>query len=273
MNGRLQGKVALVTGAGSIGPGWGNGKATAVLFARAGARVVAVDINHVAAVETQAIIAGEGGECIVCTGDVSNAADVQAIVAQALATYGRIDILHNNVGIAPVGGPVETDEATWDRVLAVNLKSMFLTCKYVLPHMAAQGGGAIINLASVGGIRWVGIPYIAYSSSKAGVIQFTQSVALQYAAKNIRCNCILPGLMDTPMVHHALADFYADGDIDKMIELRTRQCPMGRMGDAWDVAQAALFLASDEAKYITGVQLPVDGGLSCTVVSPPVSGR
>ena len=263
---RLKGKVALLTGAGSVGPGWGNGKATAVLFARAGAKVFAVDIDIAAAEETRARIVEEGGECTVHEGDVSNAANVKELVDQCLETYGGIDILHNNVGIVDVGGPVEASEESWDHITTVNLKSLFLTCKHVIPHMEHKGGGAIVNISSIAAIRWLGIPYISYSTSKAGIIQFTQAVALQYAAKKIRCNCILPGLINTPHVQKALSDEYAAGDVPKMIEIRDRQCPMGKMGDAWDVAYAALFLASDEAKYITGTQLVVDGGLTCSSV-------
>jgi NAD(P)-dependent dehydrogenase (short-subunit alcohol dehydrogenase family) len=148
----------------------------------------------------------------------------------------------------------------------VNLKSMFLTCKHILPHMEHQGGGAIVNISSIASIRWLGVPYISYSASKGAVNQLTQSIALQYAAKNIRANAILPGLMNTPMVATSLAEVYAEGDVEKMVEVRDRTCPMGKMGDAWDVAYAALFLASDEAKYITGAQLVVDGGLTCKAV-------
>jgi NAD(P)-dependent dehydrogenase (short-subunit alcohol dehydrogenase family) len=266
MGERLQDKVAIVTGAGSSGPGWGNGKATAVLFARQGAKVVAVDLNPEAAEETRGIIAAEGGECFALQTDVTRADQVEAMVRQGLDTYGRIDILHNNVGIVEVGGPVEASEESWDRVMDVNLKSMFLTCKYVLPHMEQQGGGAIVNISSVVGIRYLGVPYISYSASKAGILQFTQSLAVQYAEKNIRVNTILPGMMNTPMIVEPLKDVYGDGDVEKMIQVRNEQCPMKKMGDAWDVAYAALFLASDEAKYITGAQLVVDGGLTCKVV-------
>jgi len=266
MGERLKDKVAIVIGAGSSGPGWGNGKATAVLFARQGAKVFAVDINLAAAEETHSIITSEGGDCTVRQTDVTQADQVEALVAHCLDTYGRIDILHNNVGIIEVGGPVETSEESWDRVCNVNLKSMFLTCKSVLPHMESQGGGVIVNISSIVGIRYLGVPYISYSTTKAAIIQFTQTVALQYAEKNIRANSILPGLMNTPMIVEPLKDVYGDGDVDKMIEVRNEQCPMKKMGDAWDVAYAALFLASDEAKYITGTQLVVDGGLTCKVV-------
>ncbi len=263
MGDRLQGKVAIVTGAGSVGPGWGNGKAAAVLFAREGAKILATDINRDSAEETRQIILDEGGECTVHAGDVTQSNDVESMVKQCMESYGQIDVLHNNVGILSVGGPVEASEESWDRVTAVNVKSMFLTCKYVLPHMVTAGVGAIVNISSVTGIRWIGVPYISYSTSKAAIIQFTQSVAIEYARKNIRCNCVLPGLINTPMVHNSLAEFYAAGDIPKMIEMRDEQCPTGKMGNAWDVAHAALFLASDEARYITGTQLVVDGGLTC----------
>jgi NAD(P)-dependent dehydrogenase (short-subunit alcohol dehydrogenase family) len=265
MGERLKEKVAIVTGAGSSGPGWGNGKATAVLFAREGAKVFAVDINPAAVEETGRIIADEGGVCTVGVTDVARADQVQVMVEQCVEAYGRVDILHNNVGIVEVGGAVETSEESWDRVVAVNLKSMFLTCKYVLPQMVEQGGGAIVNISSIAGIRYLGIPYISYSATKAANIQLTQSIALEYAEKNIRANTILPGLMNTPMIVEPLKGVYGDGDVEKMLEIRNNQVPMKKMGDAWDVAHAALFLASDEAKYITGAQLVVDGGLTCRI--------
>lgn len=263
MGERLKNKVALVTGAGSGGPGWGNGKATAVLFAREGAKVFVVDINLAAAEETKGIIDREGGECTIHKADVSRSDEVKAMVERCLGVYGRIDILHNNVGIVEVGGPVDASEESWDRVVAVNLKSQFLTCKYVLPLMEKQGGGAIVNISSVSAIRYTGIPYISYGATKAAILQLTQSVALEYAEKNIRANAILPGLMNTPMIVEPLKDAYAGGDVEKMIKIRDEQCPMKKMGDAWDVAYAALFLSSDEAKYITGIKLVVDGGLTC----------
>ena len=263
MGERLKDKVALVTGAGSSGPGWGNGKATAVLFAREGARVCVIDINRDAVEETAGIIRDEGGECLVDQVDVTDAEQVAAVVAKCMDHWGRVDILHNNVGILDVGGPVDASRESWERVVAVNLTSMFLTCKYVLPVMEAQGGGAIVNIASIAGIRYLGIPYVSYSATKGGVLQLTQSVALEYAEKGVRVNSILPGLMNTPMIVEPLKGVYADGDVDKMIEMRNEQVPMKTMGDAWDVAHAALFLASDEARYITGTQLVVDGGLTC----------
>ena len=269
MSQRLKDKVAIVTGAGSIGPGWGNGKATAVLFAREGAKVLAVDINAAAAAETKAIIDGEGGICEAMTVDVTDADQVAAMVARCRESFGRIDILHNNVGILAIGGPVELDEADWERLFATNIRSMFLTCKHVLPVMVAQGGGAIVNISSVAGIRELGLAYTAYSTTKGAVLPFTRSVAIEYAPKNIRANCVLPGMMDTPMVAHSAAQAYADAmesaDMDAMRDAREKQVPLGRFGDAWDVAHAALFLASDEAKYITGAELVVDGGVTCKV--------
>jgi len=266
MGDRLKNKVAIVTGAGSVGPGWGNGKATAVLFAREGAKVLASDINLAAVEETKSIIDREGGASTIMKVDVAKAEEVRAMVDQCLKTYGRIDILHNNVGIVVVGGPVEISEETWDRVMAVNLKSMFLTCKYVLPIMEKQGGGVITNISSIAGIRYTGVPYVTYSTTKAGILGFTQSIALQYAEKNIRANSILPGLMNTPMIVEPLKGVYGGGDVQRMIEVRNQQCPTKKMGEAWDVAHAALFLASDEAKYITGAQMVVDGGITCKYV-------
>jgi len=266
MTGRLQGRVAIVTGAGSSGPGWGNGKATAVLFAREGAKVYAVDIDYQAVAETQSIILQEGGECRVRKVDVSNSEEVKDMVSDCMEAYGRIDILHNNVGIVTVGGVVDTSEETWDRVMAINLKSMFLTIKYVIPNMTIQGTGVITNISSIASIRYTGVNYVTYYTSKAGILGLTMSVAMEYAAKGIRCNAILPGLMNTPMVVEPLKGVYGHGDVQKMIEVRDRQCPMGKMGDAWDVAHAALFLASDEAKYITGATIVVDGGITCKFV-------
>jgi NAD(P)-dependent dehydrogenase (short-subunit alcohol dehydrogenase family) len=264
--GRVQDKVALVVGAGSVGPGWGNGKAASVLYAREGAKVFAVDRNLAAAEETADIIRGEGGNGVAHGADVTDEAAVRRAVDACLAAYGRIDILHNNVGIVEVGGVTEIAVDDWDRVMAVNLRGMFLTCRFVLPHMVEQGGGAIVNVSSVAGIRWTGIPFISYSTTKGAVLPFTRSVALEYAGRNIRANAILPGLMNTPMIREPLKDAYTDGDIDEMVRIRDAQSPMGHMGDAWDVAYAALYLASDEAKYVTGTELVVDGGLTATCV-------
>jgi NAD(P)-dependent dehydrogenase (short-subunit alcohol dehydrogenase family) len=262
---RLKGKVAMVVGAGSIGPGWGNGKATAVTFAREGASVFCVDRNGPAAEETVGIIKSEGGKAIAFTADASSAIEVEAMVQTCLKSFGRIDVLDNNVGIAEMGSVVDVDEKDWDRVFAVNLKSAYLAMKHVIPVMVKQGGGSIINISSIASIRHVGISYVSYGTSKAAMNQMTRTTAVEFAAQHVRVNAILPGLMKTPMVEHTpgLVQSYAKGDVEEMWRMRGAQVPMGHMGTAWDVANAALFLASDEAKYITGIELVVDGGFIC----------
>jgi NAD(P)-dependent dehydrogenase (short-subunit alcohol dehydrogenase family) len=257
---RLDNKVALVTGCGSVGPGLGNGKAIATLFARQGARIYGVDIERDAAVITRDAILEEGGACEITACDVTDGVAVKAMIADCVARFGRIDILVNNVGRSEPGGPVELDEESWDRQLDVNLKSAYLTCKHVLPLMEMQGGGAIVNISSVAGLRYIGKPQVAYASGKAALMQMSRATAVLYAAKAIRINCVVPGLMDTPLVRR-LADKYAEGDFDGFVAIRNKQVPMGRMGVAWDVAYAALFLAADESNYITGTELVVDGGL------------
>jgi NAD(P)-dependent dehydrogenase (short-subunit alcohol dehydrogenase family) len=264
MKGRLQDKVIIVTGAGSIGPGWGNGKATAALYAREGAKVVANDLSAAAVAETARIIESEGGSVITRVGDVSNPQDVQGLVEEAISRFGRIDVLHNNVGIVEVGGPEEISEQNWDRLIDTNLKSVFLTTKFTLPHMVRTGGGAIVNISSIAGMRYLGYPSASYSASKGAIIQFTQNIAIQYAARGVRANCVLPGLMNTPQIQAYVTSGYGD-DAEAMIAKRDALCPTGKMGDAWDVAYASLFLASDEARYITGQCLIVDGGITARI--------
>jgi NAD(P)-dependent dehydrogenase (short-subunit alcohol dehydrogenase family) len=213
--------------------------------------------------ETREIIEREGGECTSFVADVSKAAEVRDLVEQCVKTHGRIDVLHNNVGILAVGGPEEISEEIWDRLSAVNVKSMFLTCKYTLPVMVQQAAGAIVNISSIASIRYTGYPSVAYNATKGAVNQLTQNVAVQYASKGVRANCVLPGLMNTPMIQQPLKNAYGPGGTEEMIRRRDALVPMGKMGDAWDVAYASLFLASDEAKYITGALLVVDGGLTC----------
>ena len=260
---RLAGKVAVVMGAGSIAEGWGNGKATAVTFAREGAHVVCVDVNLDAAEQTAAIIRGEGGRAGSIRADVSNPADIEAVFDHVGTAHGRVDVLDNNVGIGTLGGVVETSHDDWDRVMNVNVRSAYLAMKHAVPLMQAAGGGSIINISSVTSLRYGGIPYITYASSKAALNQLTKVTAAQYAPEQIRVNAVLPGLMKTPMISSQpdVVAAYANGDVEQMWRRRARQVPMGHMGDAWDVANAALFLAGDESRFITGIELVVDGGM------------
>ena len=258
---RLDGKVALVTGCGSLGEGWGNGQAISVLLARQGAQVYGCDLNIEAARATQQRTKDEGGTMEVRTADVTKAADVEALVQACMERFGRIDVLINSVGRSEPGDPVAMAEAVWDEQMDVNVKSAFLMCKQVLPVMERQGGGSVISISSIAGLRYVGKPQVAYAAGKAALTQLTKTTAVLYAERNIRLNCVTPGLMFTPLVKR-LADKYAGGDFDGFVAKRHNQVPMGRMGDAWDVAHAVLFLASDESRYITGQQIVVDGGIT-----------
>ena len=260
MPGRLEGKIAIVFGAGSVGPGWGNGKATAAQFARDGAIIAAVDLNLEAAEETCGIIRESGGTATAYAADVTRSDQIKAVVDDVMSRHGRVDVLHNNVGLPKMGGPIELSEEDWDFTLNVSLKSMFLTCKHVLPHMLKQGKGSIVNISSIAGFRSTGYPYSAYYAAKGGVNQFTVGLALQYAPNKIRVNAIMPGMMNTPHIRQNISGQYRD--VDEMVRLRDASCPMGVMGTGWDIAKAAAFLASDDAEYITGVCLPVDGGIS-----------
>jgi NAD(P)-dependent dehydrogenase (short-subunit alcohol dehydrogenase family) len=266
MTGRLAGKVAIVFGAGSSGPGWGNGKATAVAYAREGARVAAIDISMTAAEETAHIIASEGNLAVAVAADVTNLPSIEHAVTDATNALGAIDILHNNVGVVYPGGPVELDEATFQRAMDINLGSVFRTCKVLLPQFVTRQRGVIVNISSLAAIRWTGYPYFSYYAAKAAMVQATSALAVQYAPHGIRANSILPGMIDTPLIYTQIAANYKS--VDEMVAARNRAVPMGKMGTAWDVAAAAVFLASDDAKFITGVALPVDGGQSCAVPTP-----
>ena len=237
----------------------GNGRATSILFARAGARVFLVDARVESARETHSIIAREGGESFAFAADVTRAEDCRRMAEECAETYGRIDILVNNVGIGGEDqGPVKLREEVWDRIFAVNLKSMFLTCKYVLPYMEKQESGSIVNISSAAAVAAVSM--LAYKTSKAGVNALTHSVAMKYAKKGIRANAIMPGLMNTPMAIEGISQHRGVNKED-LIKARNSMVPLkGGMGSGWDTAHAALFLASDEAKFITAVILPVDGG-------------
>src|SRR4051812_9914380 len=263
MANRLQGKTAIVLGAGCAVAGeWGNGNATAAAFAREGANVVCVDMNEEAAAWTADFIRGEGHQAIHARADVANLEQVERAVRLAVEKYGRVDILHNNAGISHRGGPVEASEESWDRVMDVNAKGAFIGCKAVIPQMQKQGGGSIVHIGSIAGVGWTGHAMISYHASKAALNQMTRMVAVQHAAENIRCNCIMPGLIDSPRIYNSILPVFG-GDVEKMRESRSRAVPMKRMGEVWDVANAAIFFASDEAKYVTGVVMAVDGGITC----------
>jgi len=260
--GRLAGKVALVTGAGSVGPGWGNGRAIATRFAQEGALVLGVDRDEAHMSETTELATASGGVFVALPCDVTNSASVADVVARCVQRFGRIDVLVNNVGGSAKGGPVEMSEEVWDAQVDHNLKSVFLTCKHVLPHMVSQGAGAIVNLSSTSGIRWTGSAQVAYAATKAAIIQLSRVLAVQYAKQGIRVNTVVPGQLHTPMVEARLAGQRAGGDVDALLQQRQARIPLPFMGDGRDTASAALFLASEEARFITGTELVVDGGMS-----------
>ena len=262
--GRLAGKVALVTGAGSVGPGWGNGRATAVRFAEEGALVFCVDQEPNRLEETVRLISEAGGICKTGTCDVTRTDSIAAMVADCMAQFGRIDVLVNNVGGSAKGGPVEMSEEVWDAQIDHNLKSVFLMCKHVLPHILANKdcGGAIINISSTSGLRWTGAAQIAYAATKAGVIQFSRVLAVQYAKQGVRVNTVVPGQLHTPMVSVRLAGQRAGGDVEALLKQRQARIPLPFMGDGRDTANAALFLACDESRFVTGTEIVVDGGMS-----------
>jgi NAD(P)-dependent dehydrogenase (short-subunit alcohol dehydrogenase family) len=262
MTGRLQRKVAIVTGAGCVGPGWGNGRAAAVIFAREGAQVFAVDLAPEPMEETVARAAELGDDVVTHLCDVTDGEAVAAMVAACVARFGRIDVLVNNVGGSAPGGAAEMSEEAFRAQLDYNLTSVFLTCRHVIPVMAAQGRGAIVNTASVSALRWTGAAQVAYASAKAAVIQFSRVTAVQYAKEGIRVNTVVPGQMHTPMVEARLAGQRAGGDVEALLRTRVARIPLGFMGDGRDTAYAALFLASDEARFITGTEIVVDGGMT-----------
>ncbi len=259
----MDGKVVFLGGIGSAGPGWGNGKATATLFARQGASVFGIDVREDAAHETRGIIESEGGTCVVRHCDATSSADMAAAVAACVDRFGHIDVLVNNVGGSTPGGPATMSELDWDRQIELNLKTAFLGCHHVLPLMLARGQGVVVNLSSVAGIRQhLGRPHAGYSAAKAAIVELSRAIAIQHARDGIRCNTVLPGLMHTPLVEARLAAQIAGGQVDELNASRAGKVPVGRQGDTWDVAHAILFLASDEARYITATELVVDGGYS-----------
>ena len=255
---RLAGKVAIVTGAGSRGEGIGNGRAAAVLFAREGAKVLLVDQSQKAADETLRMIRDEGGEAAVLIADVTRSEECRAMVDEAVRRWGRLDILDNNVGIGGRATVVDVDEKDWDHLMRVNVTSMMLTSKHAVPAMVRGGGGAIVNISSISALRPRGLT--PYTVSKGAVIALTRAMAIDHAPQGIRVNCIAPGPVYTPMVS-------SDGMSPDLRERRRRASPLGIEGSGWDIGNAALFLVSDEARYVTGVVLPVDGGVTLTSAS------
>ncbi|WP_032379300.1 SDR family NAD(P)-dependent oxidoreductase [Rhodococcoides fascians] len=261
MSNRLAGKVAIVFGAGSSGATLSNGRAAALAFAREGAVVAAIDRNAAEAELTAKEIVGEGGTALAFTADVTDEDQVRTAIAASTDSLGPPTILHNNVGAAEVGDITDLDLASWDAAMRVNLTGVFLACKHTIPLMLEAGSGSIINVSSLAAIRYTGYNYPSYMASKGAVDQLTVSVALEYASRGIRANAILPGLINTPLVSRQLVT----GDEDQAareMAARDAASPTGRMGSPWDVANAAVFLASDDAAYINGVCLPVDGGLA-----------
>lgn len=261
---RLENKTAMIVGAGqSPGETVGNGRAVCLLFAREGAALACVDRSLEAAEETAALVRAEGGRAIALAADITHEDQIVAAVKAAEKDLGRIDVLHNNVGLSIAGGDSEIDtftEAAFDNVFAINLRGMVMTCKHVLPGMRARKSGSIVNISSMA-VRDM-YPYVAYKASKAGVVAFTEQLAYQGAPHNIRANVILPGLMDTPMAVDTRAREWGRPRDEIAAERNAKVLLGGRMGTGWDVAYAALYLASDEAKFVTGVTLPVDGGAS-----------
>ena len=257
---RLAGRSALVLGGGRVddpGPAVGIGFATAVTFARHGADVTVVDRDADAAGRTVEAIRRRGGRACAVVAEVTEPDQVERAVAAALGAFGRLDVVHNNVGVTRLGGPEELTLDQWRATIAVNLDSVFLAAQKTIPHLLERGG-SIINVSSTASIRWTGYPYPAYAAAKAAVNQLTRMLAVQYADRGIRVNAILAGLIDTPLVYRQLSGGRSSDDVRAE---RAARSPTGAMGSAYDVAHAALFLASDESSYVTGALLPVDGGL------------
>jgi NAD(P)-dependent dehydrogenase (short-subunit alcohol dehydrogenase family) len=268
--GRLNGKVVLVAGGGSIGPGWGNGKTAAVVYAREGAKVAVTDWRTEAAQETVGIIRDNGGEAVAVTGDATSEADVARMVEETIAAYGRIDVLHNNVGGSGTGkhlGDMTLED--WNATMARNVTSAMLMCREVVPHMEKQGGGSIVNISSISSLRHLNVPTAVYAAGKGALNELTKNIALHYAGKNIRANCVLPGYIDTPFIRREINgkpayEYKGYTNAEDYAADRGKIIPMQRMGTGWDVAYAALFLASDESAYVTAQMLVVDGGVTST---------
>lgn len=259
----LDRKTAIVTGCGSEGEGWGNGRAIATLLARQGAKVIGTDLNYKAAKNTQDFILKENNKCEIHEVNMSNKKDVDSFFKNVTKQHEKINILVNNVGRSEPGDPEVLDYDVWREQFSTNLDTAFFAIKQIIPIMKKIGGGSIVNISSVAGMRYVGKPQVGYSASKAALMQMTKTTAIIHAENKIRLNCVVPGLMHTPLVER-LANKYADGKYEEFVKTRNNQVPMKKMGSSFDVANAVLFLASDEAKYITGTEIVVDGGLTAT---------
>jgi NAD(P)-dependent dehydrogenase (short-subunit alcohol dehydrogenase family) len=268
---RFEGKTVIVAGAGAIeAQGWGNGRATAVAFAREGASVVAIDYREDRALETKAIIDKEGGQCLAVAANVTKPEQVVAAVEQALETYGRIDVLHHNVGFGGGGQILTTTPEAWDREMAGNAKSVFLCMQAVLPSMIERGAGVITTTSSTLAVRFIESPSLTYTAAKAAVEAMTRSVAVSHGHMGIRANCIRIGFMDTPLNRAGWRpQFDSDEAYDAAIAASAKAVPLGRMGSGWDTASTALFLASDAAAYLNGVVIPVDGGVELAPIFIP----
>lgn len=259
----LTGKVALFTGLGqSPGQGWGMGAATAILMARQGAKIFGGNRTLASTISTQVAINEAGGVCDIMECNATDADSVKTLVDSCMAKHGKIDILVNNVGRSEPGCPATMSPETWDAQMDINLKSVYLLCHFTLPIMEKQGSGTIVSISSIAGMRYIGEPQIGYSASKAAIMQFMKATAVIYAAKGVRLNTVVPGLMETPYTQGLVSRYGKDCDYESYKQMRNAQVPTGKMGDAWDVANAVLFLASDEAKYITGQKIVVDGGIT-----------
>ncbi len=265
---RLEGRVALITGAGSMSGGLGNGKATAIRLAQEGAAICALDLHLDAAEETCDLIRAENGRAHAIAANVTDEAQIMAAVAECLGIFGQINILQNNVGILKSGGAMDTTVADWELLTNVNMKAVFLPTKHVLPHFMERGTGVVTNMSSIAGQRYLGAPYIGYNATKGSIIAYTRNLAAEVAPYGIRANAILPGFIDTPMARDVTEQASDDPDAidwNALDQQRAKRVPLGRVGTPWDVANAAVFLASDEASYITGTEITVDGGVSCRV--------
>ncbi|KAI8278814.1 hypothetical protein K4K57_004611 [Colletotrichum sp. SAR 10_99] len=260
----LRGKVALVIGLGQTGSeGWGIGAACAVTFAKQGAIIFGGNRTIESTAKTKQAIEELGGVCDVVATDATSSESVKALVDACLAKHGRIDILLANVGQSQPGCPATMSEDTWDSQIEINLKTVYLACHHVLPVMEKQEtGGSVVCISSIAGLRYIGKPQVAYNTTKAAIMQFVKATAVIYAPKKVRLNTVVPGLMETPYTKSLASRFPMEGGYEAFKKMRDEQVPMGRMGDAWDVANTAAFLVSDEARYITGQKIVVDGGIT-----------